>query len=781
MRHARPRSPFAAAAAALALVLPVSALPLATSAVAAEPTPAQQAPLPASYTAPPAPGGDLTDLGSPMNTLTVVEGDFAPLPDGTLAAYAAPMGENAELNISSTTYPGTTTQLGRHRMDGASGAPMVAAAPDGKVYVATFYEGRLFQWDPVAQTMTDLGSAPGGATYLYGLSVAPDGTVYGGSYPNATVWSWSAADGFTDLGVAIPDGRVQYSRLAYDPDHHALWIGTQPAAHLYRFDLTTRALTEIELRPGPRPVTAANDIDYAQGRVFVNWGGTLRVVDAATSQEILFTDATTGTQPTDYAVSARGVSEARQDGVYFSSSQTGGVQVVRYDLTTDVVARTGHRATRGALIGYGWTVENGNDVLYAFAGNYSGGGFRFDIDANRAGSIQFQITPTPSPLQHVLPDATGENVLVNAFLNGNTARYRVADGAITPITRVGQVEDWVRDGATVHAGTYPNGALVSLPFGAASTTPLTTVATLKDSHQQIRPLEARLHDGRVWYGTEPDYGLHGGALAVVDPATGAVDVTRDVVPEHTLAALEFHDGRVLIGSSTEGGTGTTRTPGDGALVAWGPATKTVTGRVTPVPGADDVNALALHHGALFGLADGTLFEADPATLEVRRTLDLGVAGPFRAAQGELAFHPNGYLYVSVGGAIVVVDPLAFTVTRVVDDGTDRLEPAADGSLWTLIRPAGYTNYLNLGSYVPQFGACEAPDTRPFVTLFGVETGVRNRFLETGCTLQDLFPLTSSDGRAYPGTVNPWLNRLLEAGQISDAERDALWEAAKNGR
>lgn len=735
-------------------------------------------PLPATYEAPPAPGGSLQDLGSPMTSLTVVEGDFGLLPDGSLAAYAAPMGENAQLNIASAaTRP---VELGRHTMWGASGAPIVAAAPDGKVYVATYYEGHLYQWDPVTAEMTDLGRAPGGATYLYGLSVAPDGTVYGGSYPNATVWSWTAADGFTDLGVSIPDPAVQYSRVVYDPDHHALWIGTQPVAHLYRFDLTTKALTEVSLRESPR-VTSVPDLDYAEGSVFVNWGGNLRVVDAATSTEVLFTDATTGTQPTNYLVSARGVSEPKQGGVYFSSNQTGGLQVVRYDLETHTVARTGHRATRGALIGYGWTVENGNDVLYAFAGNYSGGGFRFDIDANRSGSVQFPIAATPSPLQHVLPNEDGSKVFVNAFLNGNTISYDVATGTSTPVTRLGQVEDWVLSGSTLHAGTYPNGVLSSIPTTAVSTTPLTNYATLKTEHQQIRPLDAVEHDGRIWYGTEPDYGLYGGDIATVDTTTGAVQVYDEPVEDHTVSALAFVGSSTFIGSSTEGGTGTTPVEGSGLLTKWDPATGTTQAQVTPVPGADSVNALAVHNDAIYGLADGTLFEADPQTLEIRRTLDLGVAPSFAANNGELVFHPNGYLYANVGQSLVVIDPLAFEATTLIETGTRRLELSPDGSFWMLLRPDGFTSFLNLGHYVPEEGNCLAPDTSEFVTLFGSTITVRNRFLETGCTLQDLIPLAPTGNRNYAGTINPWLNRLIEAGQLSQAEKDLLWAAAKGGR
>lgn len=296
----------------------------------------------------------------------------------------------------------------------------------------------------------------------------------------------------------------------------------------------------------------------------------------------------------------------------------------------------------------------------------------------------------------------------------------------------------------------------------------------------IRPIEAVEHEGKIWYGTNPDCGLHGGAIAVLDPATGAVEVHRNPIGDHTVSALAFVGDRAYAGSSTIGGTGTNPVPGSGKLVQWDPATASVMAEVVPVEGARSVNALVEHNGRLYGLADHTLFEADPDTLAVLRSVHLGTSGAIQPGEGELQFHPNGYLYASVDDQIVVVDPFAFTFTSLTDR-THRLELSADRTFWTTVRREGLRNYLELGRYTPEAMACETPDTRDYVTLFGRETPVRNRFLQTGCTLQDLFPTKAERPRSYAGTVNPWLDGLVASGQISQAERDALWAAARVGR
>lgn len=754
---------------------PTSAAPAAISPAAAPPA--------RPALTPPPPGGTMSDLGSPMSSLTVVEGAFGTLPDGSFVAYAAPMGENAELNVSSATFPTPApVSLGTYPMQGASGDSIVAVSPaDGSVYIATFYQGRLFRWDPATKAMTDLGSPVAGETYLYGLTVAADGTVYGGTYPNAHAFSYRPDQGFTDLGTASPDGTSQYVHsTAYDPVHHALYVGLQTNPKIRRLDLTTHTWSDITM-PLPATVASIIDLDYADGRIFANAGGYLHVVDTATNSEIPVTDSATGAVTTTFLLSARGVSDARQGGVYFSTVAGGQVVLARYDLATDTVTATSTVSRRGALIGYGWRVEDGHDVLYAWAGNYSGGGFRYDVNTGVAGSMQFAVSPSPSPLENVLPSDDGSKAYVNAFLNGNSTAYDVATNSYSPIARLGQVEGWTRLNGKIYAGSYPNGTLLEYD---PATNAVRNFVKLQDTDRQIRPIEAKTNGGKVYFGTEPDYGERGGAVAVLDPATGTVDVTRNIVPDQTVASIGFAGKRTFVGSSTEGGTGTTPLPGDAHLVQWDPDTKKVIKDVDPVPGAGSINALVTGvNGDLYGLADGTLFQLNPASMKVRRTLKLGTSAG--ASDGYLIFHPNGYLYAGTGSATYVIDPLAFSAKKIADS-TLRLELSSDRSLYTLLRPEGFTNYLHLARYVPAATPCANPDIRDYVTVFGIVTPIRNRFVITGCTLQDLLnlPAAKSAGVTKSATVSrvePALGRLLANGTITAAERDTIRHAVGGGR
>lgn len=729
-----------------------------------------------SWSPPPPPTGALADLGAPLKSLTISEGVIGPDHEGRTMAYAVPLGENARLNVVDVA---TRTLVRTVTLPGASGGHTVAVAPDATVYVGSFYNGRLYRYHPATGTVDDLGQPLPGESYVYGLSIAPDGTVYGGTFPNARVFAYRPDGEIKDFGSMDPT--LQYVRnTAYDPERQVLYAGLSTKALIKRIDVRTGAVRDVT--PAGLTGTTVLDLDYAGDRIFANVDGKLVVLDAETNERVDVVDAASGQPTSTYPVAARGVSPERQGGVYFTTT---GYYVARYDLATDTVStrmpdgRT-LRATRGATIGYGWAVENGNDVLYALAGNYSGGGLRYDIDSGTNGSLQFPFEYVPSPLQHVSTRADDAKVYVNAFLNGQLGVYDPATGATTQPVRTGQVEGWTWSDGKLYAGTYPNGTLTvwdPAKPAASGSNPL-NVFSLKTSHQQIRPVAVVAAGDRILLGTSPDYGLYGGALTVYDKVTGEYQVHRDVVPRHTVAALAVTGSTVWGGTSTEGGTGTDPLPGEAKLFSFDAATGTKTGELTPVPGASTINELTVDRdGRLWGLADGTLFQFDPATRTVLRTTTIHTQG-VAAGEGELAWHPNGYLYGVSRQRLFVADPLAGTATVVPTTGAHRITVSGNGTVYLLLRPEGQTNFTNLASYVPAPGACAAPDVRARAYVDGVDSGVANRFVRDGCTLTDLAPRRGDlSAEAFVEAVSAWANGLKDAGVVTNAEAKALRQAA----
>jgi hypothetical protein len=77
---------------------------------------------------------------------------------------------------------------------------------------------------------------------------------------------------------------------------------------------------------------------------------------------------------------------------------------------------------------------------------------------------------------------------------------------------------------------------------------------------------------RAWVGSLPDYGLYGGTLAWVDPQTGAHSSHRSLVTDCSPVSILWlpKSKELLVGMSTESGTGTKIRATHGAFVVWDP-------------------------------------------------------------------------------------------------------------------------------------------------------------------------------------------------------------------
>ena len=130
--------------------------------------------------------------------------------------------------------------------------------------------------------------------------------------------------------------------------------------------------------------------------------------------------------------------------------------------------------------------------------------------------------------------------------------------------------------------------------------------------------------------------------------------------------------------------------------------------------------------------------------------------------------------VSSGGRLFVVDALAGSATVLRDSGLLRLVAMPDGVFYTLLRPAGESNLTHLAAYTPPPDPCPASDLRPHVWTGEVDSGVRNRFTDHGCTIADRLPPASAT----------WPNHQAYVSAVVRAVRDLLarraitpWEAA----
>ncbi|MET9270754.1 hypothetical protein [Kribbella sp. NPDC003557] len=732
------------------------------------PFPSENWPL-GTPTKPFAPSADvIKDLGSPVSSLTIMEGAIGRTPDGRDVVYAVPAGENARLNVVDL----HTRELIRTvPLQGAAGGWAIVVTPNGDVYLGTYANAHLYRYSPATGEVTDLGQPIPGQSQIYGLTSDPAGNVYAGTYPNAHAFKYDVSTGqVTDYGSLDPV--QQYARsTVYDPDHNKLFVGVStPNARLLRIDPDTKVVEDIT----PPGTTAKDfiDLDYAGGKVFANASSRLVVVDAVTGEQVKYTDATTGQLVMDYPIAARGVSAAGPGGVYFTNNT---LSLTHYDLDTNTVGPVSppRTLTRGASIGYGWVTENGVPVLYGLAGNYSGGTFRYNPADGTLAQWSSPFQYVPSPLMHELADPSTGKVFVNVYLNGSTAVYDPATGKSTVTTRQGQVEGWAWDGnGKMYVGIYPYGRL-SLwdPTQPDSPTNPKELFSLVDSDHQNRPVAVVPAGNRVYVGTTPAYGEYGGALTVYDVPSGSHTVYRNLVTDQTIASAVPSGNDVWVGSSIEGGQGTDPRASEAHLVKVNPATGQVLTDIVPVPGAASINELITGpDGNIWGLADGIVFSIDPSTGAVKRLLP--VFSGFTGSQDGALSWRDGYLYGVSGGRLFVLDILSGQATVLRDHGLNRLTQTPDGTYYTLLRPDGYINPTNLASYTPPVDSCPQSDLRTTVWTGNIDSHVQNRFLSYGCTLTDVLPDAEADWPSHSAYVSAVTQKVRELQADGSIER---WE------
>ena len=186
--------------------------------------------------------------------------------------------------------------------------------------------------------------------------------------------------------------------------------------------------------------------------------------------------------------------------------------------------------------------------------------------------------------------------------------------------------------------------------------------------------------GKVFFGTVPDYGTLGGALVVIDGKTDAVEVHRNIVPDHSIVSLAYAGGMVVGGTAIRGGLGIDPKAKEGKLFVWDPAAKKVVYESAPIPGTILITGLiAMGENEVWGIADGTLFIFDLNKRAITKTRKLFGLGDRKAGwrNAFMVMHPSGKLYGTAEGKLFRLDPktLDAEVLREVDLGNLALDAA----------------------------------------------------------------------------------------------------------
>ncbi|MFF0729748.1 hypothetical protein [Streptomyces sp. NPDC004134] len=602
-----------------------------------------------------APGPD--SLGIPLKDVLLIGGLVAPGPDGRPACWNVSNGDPAHLNAVD---PATGEVSVSAALPGADGGWTAAAAPDGTLYAGTWGSGgRLYRWRG-GDTAEDLGVPVPGEDFIWRLAVDADGKVWGGGSPQGHLFRYDPDTGAVeDFGRPIAD-QTYVKSLACAGGR--VYSGAYSQARIAEFDPAARTFTELPKPPGLP--TADNlsvyDIDIHDGRLYARIGGAgpgpLFVYDLAARA---WTDEIPGAHGLN-------VSPPDTDGGIYLIQQS---ELRRYDPATRQLTGTG--------LTFSGRVQNARSIGWAELGlpGYPGQSlvgtlwrghmFRYNPETGAYATLETQVR-RDEPIEILALGAGGRGtVYAGGFLNGGLAAVDTGTGT-ADFHRFSQIESLLRgsDGS-LWIGTYPEARLYRYEPGGTWSSPEYSPgpdgapdnperAYSLQEHVQMRAKALVEVHGKIVMGTVPDGDRLGGAIAVYDPDSGALEVTRHVVRDESVFSLAAADGVVYGGCSVTGGLGTTPpTRESGAVFAWHVRGRRKLWELVPVPGAATVTAVAIGPDRkLWGIAGSTVFAVSPYSGKVVRRIPLGAG----RGGGDLAVL-GGHLYASIDGTrIYRVDP-----------------------------------------------------------------------------------------------------------------------------
>lgn len=579
--------------------------------------------------------------------------------DGT-TAYLVTRGQTPPKVVTyDTASRAVTDVVSLDRGDGG----WACAVSGGKVYVGTYSFGDIYEYDPAATTARRIGTIGPSGTIVYAATTAPDGVVYFGTYPRGEVWSLDPATGtLTNLGQAFTGS--QYARLLA-VDESYVYAGTIPA-HIVRIDRGTGE--RVDIMPTGTPLDAGlGALATYNGRV--------------------------------YAASAFGVHDIASDGSGYVPVPADGEYLVDSLLVTDdggllalgrqtgsILRREGDRMVR---IAQGSSGDEGRGLALlpdgtVFAATGSG---QVCFLAPGAGAAQLADLSDdaraagPELLQSMC--AAGGSVYVGGHFaitvhqpaRGISRKYPVAGEAKVIVDWRGQMI----------SGLYPTGEVIELNPRTGQTHSFGVIG-----NNQQRPWDIAYHQasGLVLIASAPAYGHLQGALTLLDPATGKMEVRLDILPNQALNAISVDGDLAYIAGDTWGGNGIPPTEPTSQVAVFDIGRREVVDRFAPLPGQPSMQHVEVSDGILYALykrTSGTWIAYDLASRTVLQSGKLSGYGEVVAHRGRVYAAANfGDNIYQVGPGLASAQPLYQGI------GTNwytvpRIEPVPGAQLaWTAV-------------------------------------------------------------------------------------------------
>ncbi|MDX9976096.1 MAG: hypothetical protein RBU21_24170 [FCB group bacterium] len=519
-----------------------------------------------------------------------------------------------------------------------TGAWGFIVGPDNRIYLGTHEgidpadSGRILVFDPKQpeKQIQDVGRPAESESYLWMFTNGPDGKIYGCTYPTAKLVSYDPkTNQMADLGVMDPDQK--YSRSICTGPDGRIYLGIGfGKANVIAYNPKTgehKSVLPDEYRKAPEQ-TVASVYTGEDGNIYAT----------AIKMTVLNGDPENGELTRPESVTLRVTGDTMEE--------------VAPDTPGITQRRPEKRLKDGRVIGtatldgdYTLTLPDGTVQKKHF--DYAGDGAGLFMIANGPLGRVYGSSAMPCQIFSFEP-ATGKS-----------------ENPGNPTEVDGEVYSMLDHHGLLYVCAYPGSFLAkwdpSKPwnYGATPESNPRGFGRLGPGH--LRP-RAMIHGPgeSIYIGSYPEYGRHGGALGVWDPATDRlVENYHPLITNQSIVTLVYDPQTNLIfgGSSTAGGGGTNPVEPEAKFFVFDPAKKALKSADTPFPGMQNLRSMALVGRRIFGIADDDkLFVYDIDKAEYLHKAAMGL-GPVP----DCCLMPwkDGKLYGFAGNKVFRLDPDTF--------------------------------------------------------------------------------------------------------------------------
>jgi len=544
------------------------------------------------------------------------------------------------------------------QLPSADQARALAMSSDGKLYIGTYFDQRLWQYDPATEQVRDLGSLEPTPTDAqpYGLCAGPDGRMFISTYKSAGLYSYDPATDKITKVTSVPGSTGKNTYLhacAWDAKTNDVYVASGgKQAEIWRIaDGGTGTQTRI---------TNEENLPGLEAEVFVMglWLYSDHLVARTKNLNVLVigTDGVVDHFEHSRAITGYHVVPSL-DGSKVYWTGAGVAELMEYDFAAGTKTPTGK--ILGSFIGDAVWQPNG-DLTGAGAMNI----FRLTAEGEYQEVKRWTFT-NPVAVQKLLAGPDGL-MFASGYPEGLARVDTTAGGTVYPSLTSGQYESSIVRGTLMYVGHYGNAKFSSYDPARPTAAPKLIFDGLAEG--QDRPFAMAYNPDRdeAYLGAVAGYGKVQGGVAVYSFASKQHTwFTTEIVEGQSIISVAYNgiDKLVYIGTNVDGGLGAPDLPGAAKLVVWDPATQTKVRELEPLAtAAEGITGLRVDEdGLVWGFAEGTLFLYDPSVGEVIETHP-GIGGNYAAGTTYWAYAYqyqsaiDGQVYASTRGGLARIDP-----------------------------------------------------------------------------------------------------------------------------